>query len=617
LKKAEEKKADEKSSFVGTSGAAAVWAALVVVLSVWAVPARAWDARLLWTARSQASGYRVYVRQQGEPFGAGVDVGLLPASSSGVVSTVVRGLPTGTTVYFAVASYDDTLQAGTRSNELTLRYAEVAAVIDSDGDGLTDGEEDVNLNGRVDAGETDPFSRDSDADGLDDGFEVRELGSNPLSADTDSDGSGDAVDNCPTRPNPNQADDDDDLFGNVCDNCSNEYNPDQLDSDGSLGGDVCDPCPTDAADRCDRQRSGGVNVESAGGSFSTPDAAVNVRVDPGVLTDPTSVSVTENLADFALPSERVAMVVDVEPAQAALNGPVHVEVAWSDADNDGFVDGISPPLPESDLKVWLDRVQVTDACGAPQSQSSACGTACCDPVANRWSVSVDTLGRFVLGGAACGNGLLDAFEDCDDGNTIDGDCCSSTCRFEPTGSSCDDGDACTLADACDQGVCYPGFFGNTARTKLRVAIKPGANDDVLALRASFPPLELRAPPTDTGVNIEVFDRNSESVYQATVPANEFFNVKNKSKKYKFRDPRRSVRSANGLYKVQVNRDLQKDRGRLKAVMREYEISPVVMQGEVTAVMRFGPVDSGDCMTAERMVCKVNAKRKVKRMRCKN
>jgi len=28
----------------------------------------------------------------------------------------------------------------------------------------------------------------------------------------------------------------------------------------------------------------------------------------------------------------------------------------------------------------------------------------------------------------CGNGILDAFEECDDGNTLDGDCCSAACR---------------------------------------------------------------------------------------------------------------------------------------------------------------------------------------------
>ena len=36
---------------------------------------------------------------------------------------------------------------------------------DSDGDGLSDGEEDLNRNGRVDPGETDPNNPDTDGDG--------------------------------------------------------------------------------------------------------------------------------------------------------------------------------------------------------------------------------------------------------------------------------------------------------------------------------------------------------------------------------------------------------------------------------------------------------------------
>lgn len=56
-------------------------------------------------------------------------------------------------------------------------------LIDSDGDGLTDGEE--ALLG------TDPNNPDTDYDGLSDGAEVNLYGTNPLSGDTDSDGLGD------------------------------------------------------------------------------------------------------------------------------------------------------------------------------------------------------------------------------------------------------------------------------------------------------------------------------------------------------------------------------------------------------------------------------------------
>jgi cysteine-rich repeat protein len=55
---------------------------------------------------------------------------------------------------------------------------------------------------------------------------------------------------------------------------------------------------------------------------------------------------------------------------------------------------------------------------------------------------------------ACGDGITDAGEDCDDGNTANGDCCADDCDFEANGAACaDEGDPCT-DDVCDgAGTC--------------------------------------------------------------------------------------------------------------------------------------------------------------------
>jgi cysteine-rich repeat protein len=59
--------------------------------------------------------------------------------------------------------------------------------------------------------------------------------------------------------------------------------------------------------------------------------------------------------------------------------------------------------------------------------------------------------------SVCGNGSVDPGEDCEDGNTADGDCCSSSCQFEGSGNHCDDGNACTDLDQCDgAGNCSSG-----------------------------------------------------------------------------------------------------------------------------------------------------------------
>jgi len=57
----------------------------------------------------------------------------------------------------------------------------------------------------------------------------------------------------------------------------------------------------------------------------------------------------------------------------------------------------------------------------------------------------------------CGDGLLDPGEQCDDGNALDGDCCSSTCQFEVNGAPCGDGQICNGQETCDGGgLCIAG-----------------------------------------------------------------------------------------------------------------------------------------------------------------
>jgi cysteine-rich repeat protein len=58
---------------------------------------------------------------------------------------------------------------------------------------------------------------------------------------------------------------------------------------------------------------------------------------------------------------------------------------------------------------------------------------------------------------ACGNEVVTAGtgEQCDDGNTVSGDCCDAACQVEPGGSSCDNADVCDgTSDTCDgDGAC--------------------------------------------------------------------------------------------------------------------------------------------------------------------
>jgi hypothetical protein len=73
------------------------------------------------------------------------------------------------------------------------------------------------------------------------------------------------------------------------------------------------------------------------------------------------------------------------------------------------------------------------------------------------ALSVAQIQAIVAAGSAgkcqCGNGVLNAGEQCDDGNQLNGDCCDNGCLIQNNGASCDDGDSCTTADMCGGGVC--------------------------------------------------------------------------------------------------------------------------------------------------------------------
>src|SRR6185503_4853014 len=123
--------------------------------------------------------------------------------------------------------------------------------------------------------------------------------------------------------------------------------------------------------------------------------------------------------------------------------------------------------------------------GLQCSASTPCCITTGDPLTDARCDVVDTTtfypSGFWPGGIACGNGIVDPGEQCDDGNTGGGDCCSASCQFETAGSACaadsnlctndvcngagacthpnntvpcDDGLFCTVGDVCGGGTCH-------------------------------------------------------------------------------------------------------------------------------------------------------------------
>jgi len=77
---------------------------------------------------------------------------------------------------------------------------------------------------------------------------------------------------------------------------------------------------------------------------------------------------------------------------------------------------------------------------------------------------------------ACGDGLRNLGEQCDDGNTLNGDCCSSTCEFESAGTACA-GTVCTV-NTCDGagGCAHTVPTGCLTTAKSMLVVQSSSND---------------------------------------------------------------------------------------------------------------------------------------------
>jgi cysteine-rich repeat protein len=102
------------------------------------------------------------------------------------------------------------------------------------------------------------------------------------------------------------------------------------------------------------------------------------------------------------------------------------------------------------------------------------GLPACDEVEFCVNVTPLTCGT---AGPVCGNGTVESGEQCDDGGTQAGDCCSPTCQFESAATECRaSAGTCDLAEFCDgstaicpadlfdPGLCDDGDFCNGTET---------------------------------------------------------------------------------------------------------------------------------------------------------
>ncbi|MFN8543740.1 MAG: fibronectin type III domain-containing protein [Candidatus Binatia bacterium] len=323
---------------------ARLWYGLAVLSLAAALPAvaDAYSVRVRWRPATDATvtGYKIRVRPVAQTTATVTNAGKPTVAADGTMTYTVSGLVVRTDYAFTVTAYRATGVESAASNQLQSGYAQVAPLVDSDGDGLTDAVEDANLNRTVDAGESDPTRTDTDGDGVGDKTDLCE--GTATGAAVDTNGCACAQKSC---------------------------------NDGN-------PCTTD----------------SCSGAGACAHAAVANGTSCG----------------------------DGNPC----NG---VETCQGGTCKTG-----TPPDCDDH-----------DACTV-----DACGSGGCTHTANATCTG------------ACGNGVIDTGETCDDGNRIAGDCCSASCQVEASG--CDLTHLGTIIAA----VTHPTGTGNPDPEVIRDGDRP-------------------------------------------------------------------------------------------------------------------------------------------------
>jgi cysteine-rich repeat protein len=195
------------------------------------------------------------------------------------------------------------------------------------------------------------------------------------------------------------------------------------------------------ADAVDTLTANGVAVFASSGNGSLPNrmsapACVHDTISVGAVND------VDAVAGFSNDSATLDVLAPgVGIVAAGLGGGTATKNGTSMASPHaaGTAALLFEALPSLSPAIFLAALKTT-------------GLAVTDPRTSRIHPRIDAEAT-LLTLLSCGDSTLDAGEGCDDGNTIDGDCCSAICQPAPVGTPCDDGDAETVNDVCSAGAC--------------------------------------------------------------------------------------------------------------------------------------------------------------------
>jgi len=158
----------------------------------------------------------------------------------------------------------------------------------------------------------------------------------------------------------------------------------------------------------------------------------------------------------------------------------------------------------------------------------------------------------------CGDAVLESGEECDDGNVLDGDCCSASCTYEAVGVLCDHGQqgvcfealqgSCDGAGTCRPRYCDPLYYAASGMA-FRITDRAGEDHDSLTwnlLGGQYASDTAPGDPTlDTDYALCIFDMAPDTSgtdyaanlrYEKVFPAGEGWRKTSTGYQYKLSEP---------------------------------------------------------------------------------
>ncbi len=252
--------------------------------------------------------------------------------------------------------------------------------------------------------------------------------------------------------------------------------------------------------------------------------------------------------------------------------------------------------------------------------------------------------------APCGNGVLDAGEECDDGNNERGDCCDIDCQLEninkgcgddgnectrhlcddagicnlvnvedlgPHPTSCDDGDTCTFQGECIGGACVSrGTLRPLERARVEAKLGVGAEDAPLRLRARFKGGMSFTTPRNAGFTLRFLDGVGSVLHESFIGPSSWREVSRSARRFIYMATGTPAPEAGGAHsmRVVVRRGQtgrpHGDRISVVADFGTFDLATLAGHSEIGLEVTVGTAPEGICATATTLACTSSARRMI-------